>query len=228
MKQFTIEQNQCIHFFPNTFAKKKHLLIEAGAGAGKTAVLTERTKWLLSNKSLNINPSQLFIVTFSKDAASQIQERVEKELSKIPQLIDAISFIHISTIDSFFSELVNSIYPTWWEAKQKNKDFFAMPPRLQLIDEEVVCNDLKNAIQSYLNTNKFNENQLTLTIDFLLSGALKKGFGKNRGTLDSILKTLCNDTFLASSIEELRIAAKKIHPSTSFLICEFHKLARQE
>ncbi|WP_397600407.1 UvrD-helicase domain-containing protein [Silvanigrella sp.] len=228
MKNFTIEQDKCIHFYPNKLDLKQHLLIEAGAGAGKTAVLTERTKWLLSNKKLNISPSQLFIVTFSKDAASQIQERVEKELSQIDQLSDAISFIHISTIDSFFSELVNCIYPTWWESSQKRKNLFSMPPRLQLIDEEIICNELYNSIQNYLITNNFSDHQLSLTIDFLLSGALKKGFNNNRGTLDSILKTLCDATFLAASSEELRIAAKKIHPSTQILIHEFHRIARLE
>ena len=146
MKKFTIEQDKCIHFYPNKLDLKQNLLIEAGAGAGKTAVLTERTKWLLSYKKLNISPSQLFIVTFSKDAASQIQERIEKELSQIDQLSDAISFIHISTIDSFFSELVNCIYPTWWELNQKRKNFYSMPPRLQLIDEEIICNEVYKAI----------------------------------------------------------------------------------
>ncbi|WP_161998044.1 UvrD-helicase domain-containing protein [Silvanigrella paludirubra] len=228
MKKFTIEQDKCIHFYPNKLDLKQNLLIEAGAGAGKTAVLTERTKWLLSYKKLNISPSQLFIVTFSKDAASQIQERIEKELSQIDQLSDAISFIHISTIDSFFSELVNCIYPTWWELNQKRKNFYSMPPRLQLIDEEIICNEVYKAIQNYLINNNYSEYQLSLTIDFILSGALKKGFNNNRGTLDSILKTLCDATFLAASSEELRIAAKKIHPSTQILIHDFHKIARLE
>jgi ATP-dependent exoDNAse (exonuclease V) beta subunit len=226
MDQFTIEQEKCIHFFPDPQDLKQYLLIEAGAGAGKTAVLTERTKWLLQNTNTNINPSQLFIVTFSKDAASQIQERIEKEFIKINSLSDIVSLIHISTIDSFFAELVNCIYPTWWETKQK--ETYSMPPRLQLVDEEIVCQDLKNAIHHYLTENKFEDSDLALTIDFILSGALKKGYIGNKGTLDNILKTLCNETFLASNPEELRIAAKEIHPSTAFLIREFHHIARHE
>ena len=226
MEQYTIEQEKCIRFFPMKNDIQQHLLIEAGAGAGKTAVLTERTKWLLLNKNTNLNPSQLFIVTFSNDAALQIQERIEKEFSKINHLSDMVSLIHISTIDSFFAELVNCIYPTWWDEKQKG--VYSMPPRLQLIDEEIVCQELKNSIHHYLIDNKFDESDLALTIDFILSGALKKGYIGNRGTLDNILKTLCNETFLASTPEELRIAAKEIHPATAFLIREFHKIARKE
>ena len=40
MSNFTLEQNKCIHFFPLTSNPKQHLIIEAGAGAGKIAVLT--------------------------------------------------------------------------------------------------------------------------------------------------------------------------------------------
>ncbi|WP_233231072.1 UvrD-helicase domain-containing protein [Silvanigrella aquatica] len=226
MNHYTIEQQKCIQFFPHTHDVKQHLLIEAGAGAGKTAVLTERIKWLLINKPKNINPSKLFIVTFSNDATKQIQEKIEKEISKDLNISDALSLIHISTIDSFFAELVQCIYPTWWESKQKNT--FQMPPRLQLIEEDIVCQELKNSIHHFFIQHHFNDIELAYTIDFILSGAIKKSFIDSQGTLETILKTLCNETFLASSPEHLRIAAKEIHPSTPYLIHEFHKLARNE
>lgn len=226
MDKFTNEQKNCIKFFPKANNLKKHLLIEAGAGAGKTAVITERIKWLLNNKKLNINPSQLFIVTFSNDAANQLQEKIKNETEINRNLSDKILLLHISTIDSFFAELVNCIYPSWWESKQKNS--YLMPPHLQLIDDEVVIQGLKYSIHRYLNENNFNESTLSLVIDFILSGAIKTGYLNNDGTLENILKILCNENFLAASSTDLRIATNEIHPATELLIQDFHKIARTE
>lgn len=225
MRSFTEEQNKCIHFFPNYTASKKHLLIEAGAGAGKTAVLLERVKWLLLTKK--IEPARLFIVTFSNDAAQQIKARIENDFSKEYFLNDALNLIHISTIDSFFSDLVNCIYPTWWEKNQFNNKF-KMPPKLQLIEEEVIQEDLKKSIKKYFLNNNQNQKDLVIAIDFLLSGALNTGFLQTSSTFNFILKALCNDTFLATSHENIRIAARNMHPATQVLLKDFHTLARNE
>ncbi|WGL59897.1 UvrD-helicase domain-containing protein [Pigmentibacter sp. JX0631] len=225
MQSFTEEQKKCIHFYPSHSANKKHLLIEAGAGAGKTAVLMERVKWLLLTKK--IDPARLFIVTFSNDAAEQIRLRIENDFSKEYYLNESLGSLHISTIDSFFSDLVNCIYPTWWE-KNQTVQKFSMPPKLQLIDESIILDDLKKSIKKYFLSNKLELRELAIAIDFLLSGALNTGFLQTAGTFNYILKALCNDTFLATSNENIRIAASNMHPATQLLLKEFHSLARKE
>jgi len=56
-------------------------LVFAGAGTGKTRVLTAKIAWLIQNK--NIYPNQIFAATFTNKAAREMQKRVE-DLTSIP------------------------------------------------------------------------------------------------------------------------------------------------
>lgn len=54
---------------------KGPLLIIAGAGTGKTTVVTERIKYLILEK--NIPPSEILALTFTDKAAAEMEERVD-------------------------------------------------------------------------------------------------------------------------------------------------------
>ena len=58
----------------------KYLRIIAGAGSGKTRVLTFRISYLI--EKFNVYPNQILAITFTNKAAEEIKNRVEKSLNQ--------------------------------------------------------------------------------------------------------------------------------------------------
>ncbi len=87
----------------------KDLTLIAGAGSGKTRVLTERYLHILRTQKATIN--EILTITFTDKAALEMQQRIEKELlaSTEPVLQTAKNQFfqhHISTIHSFCLRLL--------------------------------------------------------------------------------------------------------------------------
>ena len=78
-----------------------NILVSAGAGSGKTGVLTERVSQLIK-KGTPIN--RFLIVTFTNAAAIEMKTRIRKRLLEIPEtrkIAFDIDNAHIETFDSF-------------------------------------------------------------------------------------------------------------------------------
>ena len=83
-----------------------NIIVSAGAGSGKTAVLTERVITKLKN-GLHIN--DLLILTFTNNAAKEMKERIKKAIIEIPELKDEIKYIDSADIKTFDAYVLSLI-----------------------------------------------------------------------------------------------------------------------
>lgn len=103
-------------------AENHSILASAGAGAGKTSVMTERIGQQILYKGKKVE--QMLVVTFTKEAASSMREKIRKYLRKTsddlsvnPEVRNAASKAmakmpecHISTIHSFCKYVLQTGY----------------------------------------------------------------------------------------------------------------------
>lgn len=72
--EFNTSQQQAINHVDEP------MLVLAGPGSGKTAVITERTYQLITKS--NISPSHILVITFTKAAAMEMKQRFERRMSQ--------------------------------------------------------------------------------------------------------------------------------------------------
>ena len=77
--------------------EKGNVLVIAGAGTGKTRVLTSRIAYYIKQ---GINQENIFAFTFTNKAASEMKSRLAKLLNNVPRC-------NISTFHSFFFQELN-------------------------------------------------------------------------------------------------------------------------
>lgn len=88
------------------YEDNKNIIVSAGAGSGKTAVLTERVIRKLKD---GVNVNELLILTFTKAAAGEMADRIRKKIKKIPELKEQLNLLdssYITTFDSFALSVV--------------------------------------------------------------------------------------------------------------------------
>ena len=95
MARWTDEQLKAIE------TEGTNIIVSAGAGSGKTAVLTER---VISKLKKGIDIDSLLILTFTKAAAAEMKERIRKKIAKEEELkeqLNKLDSAYITTFDSF-------------------------------------------------------------------------------------------------------------------------------
>lgn len=143
MPQWTKQQNNAIT------ARGRNILVSAAAGSGKTAVLVERVKQLITDKNNPVSVDKLLIVTFTNAAAAEMKSRISKALNDCikenprdnyyRKQLSLLPSAKISTIDSFCTNLVREHF---YELSI-NQDFNILEDsELQLLEDTVVSNIL--------------------------------------------------------------------------------------
>jgi DNA helicase II / ATP-dependent DNA helicase PcrA len=66
------------------------LLVVAGAGSGKTRVLTRRVAWLIAQR--NAHPGSILAITFTNKAAAEMRERVEELVGRRARIMWVSTF----------------------------------------------------------------------------------------------------------------------------------------
>ena len=99
MPKFTEEQQRAIDL------EGENILVSAGAGSGKTAVLSER---VLRKVMGGVPVNQLLILTFTKKAASEMKERIRKKLRKanLTHQLELLDSSFITTFDAYSMAIV--------------------------------------------------------------------------------------------------------------------------
>ena len=172
MPRWTIEQELAIK------ESGKNIIVSAGAGSGKTAVLTER---VIRKLKSGISIRNMLILTFTNNAAHEMKERIRESIKKVcienkelKSELDYIDNAYITTFDSFSLSIVKKYHyllgigndisiidssivdlkkeefiESIFEEKYKNNDDFF----LKLVDLLCVKDD-KNLKELIVNINK--------------------------------------------------------------------------
>ncbi len=73
-----------------SYDTSKPLLILAGAGSGKTRILTHRVAYLI--KSQGVNPRNILLLTFTNKASEEMLRRVRKLIGKSDETVTGGTF----------------------------------------------------------------------------------------------------------------------------------------
>ncbi len=101
---WTEEQQQAIT------SEGKNIIVSAGAGSGKTAVLTAR---VLRKLQSGVHINELLILTFTNAAAAEMKERIRKTIHQTKGLEEEANLIdsaYITTFDSFSLSMVKKFH----------------------------------------------------------------------------------------------------------------------
>ncbi len=104
MPKFTNEQQEAID------KEGSNILVSAGAGSGKTAVLSER---VLRKVNEGVSVDNLLILTFTNAAAAEMKERIRKKIKandNLKEEVEKLDSAYITTFDAFTLAVVKKYH----------------------------------------------------------------------------------------------------------------------
>ena len=152
MPRWTTEQQQAIDL------EGTNILVSAGAGSGKTAVLSERA---LRKVKEGTNIDEILILTFTKAAAYEMMLRIRDKIQKngFADQVNRIDKAYITTFDSFALSII-----------KKYHDRLNLKKDVSIIDENAISLIKKETLDTIFDEYYESGNQLFLKLitDFSL------------------------------------------------------------
>ena len=118
------------------------IIVSAGAGSGKTAVLSIRVVEKIK-KGIHIN--ELLILTFTNAAAGEMKERIKKKIKELnkPEELDLLESSYITTFDSFALSIV-----------KKYHYILNIPKNISITDSSILNLQKKKILDNILDNKK--------------------------------------------------------------------------
>ena len=130
------------------------LLIVAGAGAGKTKVVTERILTLIKS---GVAPSEILAITFTNKAAREMRERVEKLLAEDRSLNSPVSQFERPFVSTFHALGVHML--------KENARILGLPRHFAIFDRSDSLGAIRDAIKEVgLDPKQFEPNKMLSAI----------------------------------------------------------------
>lgn len=181
------------------------LLVAAGAGSGKTGVLTTRIIDRILDPKNDTDITKFLIATFTRAAAEEMSERIRRKLTEISvsqpnnkKLIKNISLLpqaNISTISSFCYDLV-----------KENYQRLGLSPAIRIAEEneiDVITNRILENITEERLTNPDEYPLFSTVYDLFIAGKSDQNFSSsivdfykrliNLPCIDDFLNKVCAD-----------------------------------
>ena len=149
---FTKEQQQAINM-DNT-----NIIVSAGAGSGKTAVLTER---VIRKIKEGIDVNKLLVLTFTNEAANEMKSRIRDKIieNNLDSQLPLLDSAYITTFDSYALSLV-----------KKYNYLLNVSDNLKIIDSGIITIYKEKVLDDILSVMYGNPEFDKLISDFCLMG----------------------------------------------------------
>ncbi|AND84092.1 helicase-exonuclease AddAB subunit AddA [Clostridium tyrobutyricum] len=173
---WTDEQRKAI------FTERSNVLVAAGAGAGKTAVLVERIIRKITDPDLDIDIDKLLVVTYTNAAAAEMKERIGDELQKLlednfesrrlQRQLTLLNQSNIMTMHSFCLKIIKNNFqlvdldPNFRVSDNEESILLKRDAVFELFEEKYDSNDSSflNLIDSYGDKNDTKVQDIVISL----------------------------------------------------------------
>ena len=146
MARWTLEQQKAID------VRGHNIIVSAGAGSGKTAVLTERVFQILKQGA---SLDEILVLTFTNAAASEMRARIRSKLRNEPSLENLASKIDASDICTFDAYALSLV--------KKYHYVLGVSANVSIIDENIVKIKKRKLLNSIFDSLYEQKNEPFLT-----------------------------------------------------------------